>query len=243
MLDSEYAIIEDLSHSAPLMNPSEPWLRRRYPKLLILFGGVLVPLYLLGTMAEDVVERELFPFDRPILLFVHSHANAVLDATMIFFTRAGSAAVLIPFDILVFLYILRRRERTHAMFWVLAVGGAALLNTFAKHVFARVRPDFWISLLPETTFSFPSGHAMQSMAVVAGLVALTWHGRLRWPVALIGVCFVFLVGLSRVYLGVHFPSDILAGWMASLAWTIGLSVLFKDVWQPRRHDGTSVDPH
>jgi undecaprenyl-diphosphatase len=127
-----------------------------------------------------------------------------------------------------------------AAFWVLAVGGTALLNMLAKHVFARVRPDFWVSLLPETTFSFPSGHAMHSMAVVAALVALTWHSRWRWLVALIGVCFVFLVGLSRIYLGVHFPSDILAGWTASLTWVIGLSFLFRDVWQQRRRSGTSV---
>jgi membrane-associated phospholipid phosphatase len=116
-----------------------------------------------------------------------------------------------------------------------------LLNLLAKSAFARVRPDFWVSLLPETTFSFPSGHAMQSMAVVAGLVALTWRGRWRWPVALIGLCVVFLVGLSRIYLGVHYPSDILAGWTAALAWVIGLSVLFKGLRREPGGDGSSTD--
>ncbi len=219
-----------------MMNKFVPWLRRRSLKLLILFGGVLVPLYLFGSLAEEVIEQELFPFDKPILLFVHSHANAALDATMIFFSRAASAAALVPFDVLVFLTLLQRRDRKNAVFWVLAVGGAALLNLLAKNAFARVRPDFWVSLLPETTFSFPSGHAMQSMAVMAGLVAMTWQDRWGWPVALVGVCFVFLVGLSRIYLGVHFPSDIFAGWTASLAWVIGLSILFKGAWQPRQHD-------
>jgi undecaprenyl-diphosphatase len=227
------------------MNQSASWLRRHYIKLLILFGGVLAPLYLFGMLAEDVVEKEIFPFDKPILLFVHSHASPMLDAVMIFFTRAGSAFALVPFNILVFLYLLLRRNRMQArmqaVFWVLAVAGAALLNGLAKHVFARIRPEFWVSALPETTFSFPSGHAMQSMAVAAGLVVLAWHSRWRWPVALIGACFVFLVGLSRVYLGVHFPSDILAGWAASLAWVIGLSVLFRDALQQRRRGGTSVD--
>ena len=223
------------------MNQLKSWLYRHYLKLIILFGGVLVPLYLFGALAEEVVEQEIFSFDKPILLFFHSHANAVLDVTMIFFTRAGSAAALVPLDVLVFLYLLWRRDRMQAVFWPLAVAGAALLNQLAKHVFARIRPDFWISSLPESTFSFPSGHAMQSMAVVAGLVVLTWDGRWRWPVMLIGVCFVLLVGLSRIYLGVHFPSDILAGWTASLAWVIGLSVLFKDVWRKRQRDESEVD--
>ena len=215
------------------MNQSESWLRRHYLKLLILFGGVLLPLYLFGTIAEDVIEQEILPFDKPILLFVHSHANAVLDAVMIFVTRAGSAAALLPLDVLIFVCLLRRRERMRAVFWVLAVGGAALLNTLAKHGFARIRPDFWVSVLPETTFSFPSGHAMQSMAVVTALAALTWVRPWRWIVAPVGMCFVFLVGLSRIYLGVHFPSDILAGWAASLAWVIGLTVLLKDVLRQR----------
>ena len=203
------------------------WLGHYYIKLLILFGGVLTPLYFFGILAEEVIEREVFPFDRPILLFFHGHANAMLDTVMLFFTCAGSAATLVPFNLLIFIYLLRRSGKTQAAFWILAVGGAALLNVFAKHVFSRVRPDLWVSLRPEITFSFPSGHAMQSMAVVVAVVILTWHSRWRWPMLLLGTCFVFLIGVSRIYLGVHFPSDILAGWTASLSWVVGLGILFN----------------
>jgi undecaprenyl-diphosphatase len=77
-------------------------------------------------------------------------------------------------------------------------------------------------MLPESTFSFPSGHAMQSMAVGAALVILLWETRWRYVALLLSASFVLAVGLSRIYLGVHYPSDILAGWAASVAWVVGL---------------------
>jgi undecaprenyl-diphosphatase len=203
------------------------WLRRHYAKFIMLFIGVLVPLYLFGSLAEDVVEHEVFFFDRPILLFAYSQASPWLDAVMYVFTRAGSSFVLAPFDIAVFFVLMWRRHRTAAAFWVLAVAGAALLNLLAKQAFARTRPDLWISVLPETTYSFPSGHAMQSMAVVAAFTLLVWRTRWKWVTMALGALFVAMVGLSRVYWGVHYPSDILAGWVAALAWVLGLHILFK----------------
>jgi undecaprenyl-diphosphatase len=111
-----------------------------------------------------------------------------------------------------------------------------LLNVAAKHYFGRARPDLWLSLAPETSFSFPSGHAMGSMTLAAALVALAWHTRWRWPVLVVAIAFALLVGLSRVYLGVHFPSDILAGWTAAVAWTFGTyAVVFRGTLRPWRH--------
>ena len=105
--------------------------------------------------------------------------------------------------------------------------GAALMNLLAKHVFSRVRPDLWLSLIPETTFIFPSGHAMQSMAVGCGLVLLLWQSRWRTLMIVVATLFVIAVGTSRMYLGVHYPSDILAGWSASFAWVMGLGAAFS----------------
>jgi membrane-associated phospholipid phosphatase len=202
------------------------WTKPHIKTLLILFIGVLAPLGVFGALAEDVIEKKVFSFDQPILLFVHSYASPLLDQVMYFFTTAGSALVLVPFNVVVFGVLILRRRRAAATFWALAVTGAALLNFLAKIGFARTRPALWISRLAETTYSFPSGHAMQSMAVATALTVILWQTRWKWSVLAISVPFVLLVGLSRVYWGVHYPSDILAGWAASFAWVIGLKFLF-----------------
>ena len=111
-------------------------------------------------------------------------------------------------------------KRLLLLFAGIALGGSALLNLGAKQLFARERPSLWESIHPETTFSFPSGHAMGSMTLAAVLVLLAWRTRWRWWVAVPALAFALLVGASRVYLGVHFPSDILAGWAAACAWVV-----------------------
>ena len=190
--------------------------------LIVLFALVLLPLYLFGSIAEDVVEKENIFFDNRILLFTHAYATPTLDDLMVFFSQAGSGLILVPFNAFIFALLFWKKQRKNAFFWGVAVCGAALINVLAKYGFSRVRPSLWVSLLPETTFSFPSGHAMQSMAVGTALVILLWKTRWRYVVLLLAVSFVLAVGLSRVYLGVHYPSDILAGWLASLAWVVGL---------------------
>ena len=100
----------------------------------------------------------------------------------------------------------------------LIVGGAAAINFLTKLIFHRVRPHLWPSLTPEADYSFPSGHALISLAVMVSLLLLAWPTRWRGPTLLAGGFFVLLVGLSRLYLGVHYPTDVLAGWAAGGAW-------------------------
>jgi membrane-associated phospholipid phosphatase len=196
----------------------------------ILFFGVLVPLFCFGVLAEDVLDQNILAFDRTILLFLHAHATSTLNRMMVWSSRAGSALVLVPVIIMGTLYLYRQRVQARTWFWVLSVCGAALLNFLAKYCFARARPSLWVSILPETTYSFPSGHAMESMAVVTAIICLVWNrGNWRWVSLALGLLFVLLVGASRVYLGVHYPSDVLAGWLASFAWVIGLAMI-RDPW-------------
>ena len=204
-----------------------PWLRAERGHLLALFFGVLVPLYLFGMLAEDVIEQQSIAFDNALLTFVHGYATPQLDRAMLFFSLIGSARVLIPANLMVFGLLMYLRKWAAGLFWIFAVGGAALIDVLAKHSFARTRPSLWISLAPEATYSFPSGHAMESMAVATGVIVLLWKTSFRWPALVLGTLFVLLVSASRVYLGVHYPTDIAAAWVASAAWVIGLLMLFK----------------
>jgi undecaprenyl-diphosphatase len=131
----------------------------------------------------------------------------------------------VPLDALILVFLAVRRRFRDGLFFGLAVLGSAILNIVAKNHYARLRPDLWISLTPETTYSFPSGHAMGSATLALALVLLCWPTRGRWLVMVAGLSFVLLVGTSRVYLGVHYPSDILAGWSAAIAWTFGMYAL------------------
>ncbi|WP_158598021.1 phosphatase PAP2 family protein [Noviherbaspirillum saxi] len=209
-------------------------LRGRWADLAILFAGVLFPLFLFGELAEDVLEKEAFSFDQPLLLLMNSHSTPLLDALMVFFSEAGSIRILGPCALAIAVFQFVHKLWARLVYWVLGFGGAVLINITAKLIFTRTRPDLWISIAPETSYSFPSGHAMQSMAFIAALTVLAWHERRRSLLLLAGGIFVVLVGTSRVYLGVHYPSDILAGWTASLAWCCGLAIILGNrLRQPR----------
>ncbi len=197
----------------------------RWKLLLLLFCGVALPLLAFGALAEDVWERGGIGWDEPIQHAVHGEASPRWDAAMAFISDIGHLYGVVPLAVLVVLGLLVVRRRGNALFFAVAVGGAGLLNQGAKLFFRRDRPDLWLSPspAPEHTYSFPSGHAMGSMALVAALAVLAWPTRWRWWAILIGGLFTGLVGFSRVYLGVHYPSDVVAGWAASLAWVLGVS--------------------
>jgi membrane-associated phospholipid phosphatase len=202
------------------------FVRARWPLLLILFVGVAVPLVGFGALAEDVhATRGGIGPDDAILRYVHGHSTPGRDAAMKFISYIGYAYGVVPLAFVVFVALLVARRRGNALFWAVAMGGAGALNRGAKLFFRRDRPELWLSPAPEHTYSFPSGHAMGSMALAAALAVLAWPTRWRWWAIIVGGVFTFLVGFSRVYLGVHYPSDVVAGWMAALAWVLGVSVV------------------
>ncbi|HZH43048.1 MAG TPA: phosphatase PAP2 family protein [Lysobacter sp.] len=201
------------------------WLRRSWLRLTLVFVGVLLPMWAFAELADEIHERETIGFDEPVLLFAREIGTPALDRFFVLVSWIGYAWGVVPFDIaLVLLLALWRRYR-EAMFAALALGGSGLLNVLTKHVFARERPSLWESIAPETTFSFPSGHAMGSATLAWVLLLLSWPTRWRWPVLLAMATFVLLVGFSRVYLGVHYPSDILAGWAAASTWAVAVYLI------------------
>lgn len=139
-------------------------------------------------------------------------------------TALGSAAVLVLFTLAVIVYLLLIRRYGSALFVLVAVGGGQVLSSLLKLGIDRPRPELVSHLAHVSTLSFPSGHAMLSAVTyltIGSLAARVLPGQVtRIYVLSLAVVATLLVGVSRVYLGVHWPSDVLAGWCAGFAWAM-----------------------
>ncbi|MEO5626766.1 MAG: phosphatase PAP2 family protein [Dokdonella sp.] len=205
------------------------FLRRYGALLLLVFIGVLLPLAAFGTLAHELREGEGFFFDVPLLEFAHETAGTGFNRFFIAVAALGYLYGVVPVDIALIVTLGWKGRLREGLFAGLAIVGSALLNLGAKSVFARDRPSLWESIVSEGSYSFPSGHAMGSMTLACVVVLLCWPTRARWLVAITAAVMVALVGLSRIYLGVHYPSDILAGWTAAMAWAFAVyALVFRD---------------
>jgi undecaprenyl-diphosphatase len=214
--------------SLSFLNFFKQLLIAHWRSLLILFIGVYFPLQVFGLLAVEVWEdRGGFPWDVPILLAVHSIAKVQLNVFAATLTKLGSFWAALPIVSAIALILLLKRKWRSLTYLLTTVIGSTIINRTAKEIMHRVRPQLWESPSPEFDYAFPSGHAMTSMTLVAALVILTWGSVWCWLVLIGGSLFVVAIGWTRLYLGVHFPSDILAGWMISLAWAIGVSLSIR----------------
>ncbi|ARV57876.1 hypothetical protein BZZ01_03815 [Nostocales cyanobacterium HT-58-2] len=207
---------------------SKKLLVARWRSLLLLLIGVYLPLQIFGLLAVEVWKNKGgFPWDVPILVAIHSTARAQLDMLAVTLTQFGSGRAVFVFVAVIGLVLLIQKRWRSLTYLLTSMVGSAIINRTAKEFMHRVRPHIWESLAPELDFSFPSGHSMMSMTLVATLVILTWGSIWCWVVLITGSLYVLAIAWTRLYLGVHFPSDILAGWMVSIAWAIGVSLIIR----------------
>lgn len=158
-------------------------------------------------------------FDEAGLHWVREQWTPTLDALSLWLDALGYGVGVLPFDALLVVALTARRRWRLATFAAIALGGGLLLNKGLKLLFERPRP---VIECPEAvvpaTFSFPSGHAMATATLATVLTALAWRSRWRWPIVLAAWWFALSVAASRLVLGVHFPSDVLAGLAIGIAW-------------------------
>ncbi|MBV9727078.1 MAG: phosphatase PAP2 family protein [Gammaproteobacteria bacterium] len=216
---------KDIGIVADAATYSLQFLRQHLGRVVFWFFCLLLPLWGFAALVGDVHEKEVFPFDAPMLMWLHGIATSGLDQFFVIVSRLGYLWGVVPFDAALLALLIARRRLRDALFFGVAVIGSAALNILAKGQLARARPDLWLSVAPESTYSFPSGHAMGSATLGMACIILCWQTRWRWPVVIVSAIFVLLVALSRMYLGVHYPSDIIAGWAAAIAWTVGIYLL------------------
>jgi undecaprenyl-diphosphatase len=202
--------------------------------MLLALAAMLAATAAFAELAEWVGEGKTQAFDTSVLVRVHRYASPALDRAALEITALGAGLVVVMLlgVASVLLWISRHRYSV-LLLWV-AVVGATLLNTVMKAVYDRPRPSVfpWRTPYAEAA-SFPSGHsttAVAAYATLAYLVArLSPTRRLKWATIGVAVVVILLIGLSRVYLGVHYPSDVLAGFLSGFVWAVfcalGIEVL------------------
>lgn len=194
---------------------------------LALLLGVLVPLLVVAFLTESVFRRGGFAWDQAVLDWYRAHRTPFWTGVADTLALLGGLQVLPWLTALLCGVFVLLQRRAAALFLALSVYGAILLNISAKVVFQRPRPDELGAVVLEPGFSFPSGHAMSNAAFGLALALIFRNSRYRWLAALLGIGWGVAVAASRNYLGVHYPTDVTAGFLASLAWVVGLAVIFR----------------
>ena len=191
-------------------------------------GLSVASLVLFSWLADEVLRKRTDRFDESVRYLIHQQSSPWLTAVMRFVTNLGNWQVILSGTLCLLLFYWYRRDGGHIRLLLVAIAGAGILDGVLKEVFHRTRPDPFFVTKP-TTYSFPSGHALISLCfygLVAGIVSQTlrerWQRVAVWSVA--GV-LVAMIGLSRVYLGVHWPSDVIAGYAAALIWMGAVRVM------------------
>lgn len=182
-------------------------------------------------MAILISGKRIVQFDQNVISFIQGFESSIVTSIMKFFTFVGSLPVVLVI-VLIALIILDKvlKHRTELLLFVVVMIGTPVLNQLLKFVFQRARPDLH-RLIEVGGYSFPSGHAMNAFAVYGILSFLLWRHiptRLgRTTLIMISGLFIFLIGTSRIYLGVHYPSDIIGGYFASSFWLAFAIWLFQ----------------
>ncbi|TLS37021.1 phosphatase PAP2 family protein [Pseudalkalibacillus caeni] len=213
---------EELFRWFKTINHRQFWI----PFIFIVMGIGLASLsiILFSELAENVLAKETFTFDQAIIDFVHTFDSNFVQQAMPVITEAGSVWWLTMLVILTIAYlVIKKRAGWTIFFFILTVGGGGLLTRLLKHFFARSRP----TINPQydaVGFSFPSGHAMGSFLFYGfiGYLVARECKRLAVKVFAIGFLslFILMIGISRIYLGAHYPSDVLAGYAAGTIWLV-----------------------
>lgn len=204
--------------------------------LLLGLAAAIAALIFFGWLADEVLEGETRHFDEVTRAAVHQFASPVLTTIMRGLSFVGSTLALTIASIAVVVCLAMRKLGREAKLFALTMLGGALLNTILKLAFKRTRPVPFFNLSTPETYSFPSGHSLMSACFFGALAALLTarikSRRLRIIIWIVATAMFLLIGLSRIYLGVHYTTDVIAGFAAALIWV--LMIRFVELELKRR---------
>jgi membrane-associated phospholipid phosphatase len=176
-----------------------------------------------GAIAEDVVTGDRITIiDARFSAWLHIHGAPFLTRFMLLVSDVHETVPVLVATAAVCVYLWVRRLRVWVLTFAITVGGGTLLNVLLKHIFHRTRPYFENPIVVLTTYSFPSGHTIMATVFYGTCCVLIWS-RVRdwkWRIAatVVATALIFLVGFSRIYLGAHYLSDVVAAMLEGVAW-------------------------
>ncbi|HKV91858.1 MAG TPA: phosphatase PAP2 family protein [Candidatus Angelobacter sp.] len=203
--------------------------------IVISLAAAILCLFVFVWLGREMRAGDTLRFDGAIRNWVHQFASPGMTILMKIFSMLG-AQILAVVLVVAFVIFARLRWKRAALWLAIAMAGALVLEASLKYAYHRIRPQAYFIPEPDS-YSFPSGHALTSFCfygVLAGLVtdrikSLSWRIAV-WTAATL---LVIAIGLSRIYLGVHYPSDVLAGYLAATVW-VGTIIVLDHVRKVRK---------
>jgi len=197
----------------------------------LLFVGMIsaiAALFFFGWLADEMLEGDTRRFDETVRASIHEFAFPALTSVMQLMSFLGSTLFLIVFGVVVVIALYLRKHRRGATLFTITTVGASLLLIVLKLTFRRARPEpFFETILP-ASYSFPSGHSLAAFCfygalaeILTGRTDKLWLQIIVWTSA---VMMILLIGISRIYLGVHHPSDVVAGYAVGLIWVMTIAI-------------------
>jgi undecaprenyl-diphosphatase len=222
-----------------MRTPDKSLLNRYLPEYITEITLVLISLglFIFARLTEEMLEGDTVGYDKGVLLWFRNPrdlsdplGSPSFEVLMRDVTALGGVLVLGLLCICACGYLWLRHQRKLAVFIAASVSVGSLLNTVLKEIIVRPRPDIVPHATDAALSSFPSGHAMMSTVVFLTLGALlslsTENRRIKYYILFWSIFLPLIVGISRIYLGVHWPTDIIAGWIAGAIWSLFCLVIY-----------------
>ncbi len=210
-------------------------------RLLIGLISAVGALIFFGWLADEMLEGETKIFDENVRQAIHQTATPALTKLLIFISFIGSPVFLVCLGVVVLVIFLRLKWRRGVVLFLITMAGEIILDLTLKGFFERTRPEPFFDYRLPSSYSFPSGHALGSFCfygILAWLVTARLESRrARIIIRILAAILILLMGFSRIYLGVHYPSDVIGGYLAALVWTV--TVALGDFFFNRRKLKTS----
>lgn len=207
--------------------------------LIFIIGFFLI----FWVFAKNLKEHTLHQFDLEIITYIQGLISPLNTKMMEFFTFLGSTISVVVLLLIGTILMLLNQKKWEALFFIIAVSFSAIFNRLLKWTFQRARPQIH-PLITETGYSFPSGHSMTAIVfygMLAYFLILFLEKRsAKIVIFLLFMSIILAIGISRIYLGVHYPSDVIAGFAAGGAWLFICILLLRVIVRKRQKRNSSI---